>query len=155
MSIHHRRHVAPLARHFEVRHVTDPGLVCIAQRHVSQRIGHAGEELALPHLGTPVQPGAAPLQARLAHQTRHPTAPHLNALLLELLRNARAAVVASALLVNQAHLLNELLVAGSSDAALTPAPGVVACAGDLVQLAHHLDRVGLPVCRDEGEDFRF
>lgn len=108
-------------------------------------VGHAGEEGALGHLGAPIQPRAAPLQAGQAHQARHPAATHGEAVPAQLTGHARAAVVAAAALVHRAHLLDELLILHGPLTELAVLPGVEAAACQAEQRAHHLDRVSLPV----------
>jgi hypothetical protein len=53
------------------------------------------------------------------------------------------------------HLLKQPPVLLRSLAGLTTLPGVEARARDLEVRAYHLDGPGLPVCRDEGEDYAF
>ena len=54
-----------------------------------------------------------------------------------------------------ANLLDEMSVGNGSITGLTALPCVGPTPCHLVERTHHLDRMALPVCRDEGEHVRF
>ncbi len=155
MPIHHRGHVPPFAGDRQVCHVPDPHLVEGLRLCGVRLVRHAGEEGPLQHLGVAIKPCAAALQAGQAHQPGHAPASHGDAIEAQLPGHPRAAVEASATLVCFSHLLQERGVFTRSQTRLALLPCVETSACDAVQRAHHLDGPGLPVCRNEGEDFAF
>src|SRR5438874_12968424 len=60
-----------------------------------------------------------------------------------------------ALLVNLAYPLGQSRILVGSLARLATLPSVETPARDTVESTHHLDRVRVPVCRDERKDFCF
>src|SRR6478735_1648201 len=149
MAVHDDRQVAPLARYLQVRHVPYPHLVERDRLGDVRPEGHAGIEGTLCDLGLPVQASTAPLQASQAHQLGDTPLAHANAGEAQLLGHPRTAVEAAAARVHVSYLREQLCILLCALAGLTALPGVEARAGDLEVGAHHLEGVGLPVCRDE------
>ena len=118
MPVHHGGHVAPLAGHLQVRHVSYPHLVGRVRLGRVWPVGHAGEEGTLHHLGVPVQPGTAALQAGQAHQSGNAAPAHGHPIQAKLAGHPRAAIEAAAALVDLAHLLEQLRVLPRSLAGL-------------------------------------
>src|SRR5713226_6198054 len=102
-----------------------------------------------------VPPSTAALQSRATHQAGHPTLTDGNPFAPQLTRDPRAAVVAPALLMNLAYPFGEPCVLARARTGLATLPGVETAAANTVESAHHLDRVGVPVCRNERKDFCF
>src|ERR1700737_1017006 len=102
-----------------------------------------------------VPPSTAALQPRTAHQAGYPALTDGHPFAPQLTRDARAAIVATALLMNLAYPLGEPCVLARALTGLATLPGIETAAGNAVESAHHLDRVRVPVCRNEGKDFCF
>src|SRR5947207_2563572 len=155
VSIHHHGEVTPLSGHLEICHITDPDLVRRLNHLRPLLIGHAGEERALSDHRTVVAPRAAALQSRTTHQTGHSTPADGLAFAPQLTRDARTAIVATALRMHLAYPFSEPCIFARAHTALATLPSVETAARDTIECAHHLDRVRAPVGRDEREDFRF
>ena len=102
-----------------------------------------------------VQACASALQASLAHQPGHASPAYAAAVEAQLPDHPWTAIEPAAVRVNLANARSQCLIVLGSLARLPLAPRIEARARDAVQIAHHLDREGLPVCLDEGEDFIF
>ena len=103
----------------------------------------------------PVHADHSSAPSACSHQALHAATTQAMAALRECVMQPRTAVGATATFKDRLHLFEQPLVLRTSLTGRTSTPRIEARPRDTVQVAHHLDRVGLPVCLDEGEDFIF